>query len=458
MKRLLALTASAALALPIAPAVAGSPGSPGAQGAGDPYFPAQGNGGYDARHYDLALDYDPGTHVLKGTATISARGTQTLSRFNLDLVKTLAVESVTVDGAAARFTRKDDELVVTPAAEIAKGKPFTVAVRYSGKPTSIIDADGSKEGWIRTPDGVFNANEPDGAKTWFPGNHHITDKAGFRFAVTVPSDRVAVANGELVSQRAAMGRTTYVWAAKEPMASYLTTVSIGDFKLTDTKVGGLRTIVAVDPAHAAAAKRLTQRHGPILAYFSELFGPYPFSTTGAIVDDAPSVGYALESQTRPIYPNLPDDVLLSHELAHQWFGDAVTPERWKDIWLNEGFATYAEWLWADKRGSTRLSSAFASAYAKPAGDAFWKTPPADPGTAKELFEAPVYSRGAMTLHVLRKKVGDKAFFTILRTWVADHKYGNATTADFIALSKKISGKPLDALFDAWLVKPGKPAL
>ncbi|MFD1936424.1 M1 family metallopeptidase [Nonomuraea mangrovi] len=458
MKRLLALTTAIAIALPFTPAAADSPDSPGSQGAGDPYFPLQGNGGYDARHYDLTLDYDPGTRVLKGTATISARSTQALSRFNLDLSKTLTVASVTVDGTAARFTHEGDELAVSPASAIAAGKPFTVAVAYAGKPTHIVDPDGSKEGWIRTPDGVFNANEPEGAKSWYPGNHHLTDKAGYRFTVTVPSDRVAVANGSLVSQNTAMGRTTYVWVAKEPMASYLTTVSIGDFTLTDTTVGGLRTIVAVDPEHAAAAKNLAQRHGPVLAYFSGLFGPYPFSTTGAIVDNAPGVGYALESQTRPIYPKVPDEVLLSHELAHQWFGDAVTPERWKDIWLNEGFATYAEWMWADKRGATPLSTAFSRAYARTADDRFWQIPPADPGNAKQLFKDAVYVRGAMTLHVLRKEVGDKAFFTILRTWVADHKYGNASTADFVALSKKISGKPLDALFDAWLVKPGKPAL
>ncbi|MFE3450584.1 M1 family metallopeptidase [Nonomuraea sp. NPDC059194] len=491
MKRLLALTAVAALTLPFPPAVADAPGgqspadapgapgladssgaqsgadapgaqsaadSPGAQGAGDPYFPAQGNGGYDARHYDLALDYDPGTRVLKGTATISAHSTQTLTRFNLDLVRSLTVASVAVDGTKARFTRQADELVVTPAAAIAKGKAFRVVVAYRGKPTHLVDPDGSKEGWVRTPDGVFNANEPQGAKTWYPGNHHMTDKARYRFAVTVPNGRVAVANGELVSRNTTMGRTTYVWTAKEPMASYLTTVSIGAFKLTDTKVGGLRTIVAVDPAQAAAAKRLVRRHGPVLAYFSGLFGPYPFSVTGAIVDNAPEVGYALETQTRPIYPNNPDDALLAHELAHQWFGNAVTPERWQDIWLNEGFATYAEWLWADKRGATRLSAAFANAYGRPADDAFWKTPPADPGGAKKLFDDAVYSRGAMTLHALRKKVGDKVFFTILRTWVSDHKYGNAATADFVALSEKVSGEQLDAFFTAWLVKPVKPAL
>ncbi|MGV9307835.1 M1 family metallopeptidase [Nonomuraea sp. NPDC003727] len=455
MKRLLALAAFTVIALPHASAVADSPGAPG---AGDPYFPAQGNGGYDARHYDLALDYDPRTRVLQGTATIGARSTQALSRFNLDLVRTMTVSSVTVDGTAARFTRRNDEVVVTPATGIAKGKAFTVAVTYNGRPAYVVDPDGSKEGWVRTPDGVFNANQPQGAMSWYPGNHHMTDKAGYRFRVTVPNDRVAVANGELVSKNAAMGKTTYVWSAKEPMASYLATVTIGAFTVTDTKVNGLRTIVAVDPALGNAGKRLARRHGPLLAYFSRMFGPYPFSTTGAIADNAPTVGYALEAQTRPVYPNVPDDVLLSHELAHQWFGDAVTPTRWKDIWLNEGFATYAEWMWADKLGTVRLSSAFADAYAKPAEDPFWKIPPADPGGPKHLFHNAVYVRGAMTLQVLRKAVGDQTFFRILRTWVTDHKYGNATTADFVALSERISGKQLDTLFDTWLYTPGKPAL
>ncbi|MEV4371926.1 M1 family metallopeptidase [Nonomuraea sp. NPDC049637] len=452
MKRSLALAAAALLT------VSASSGAPGDAGGGDPYFPGQGNGGYDAGHYDLLLDYNPSSNVLRGVATIKARTTQELSRFNLDLTADLGVSEVTVNGAPATFTQGGTELAVTPVAALASGRAFTIVVTYKGRPKHVVDPDGSRGGWIRTSDGVFNANEPQGAMTWYPGNHHMTDKATYRFSVTVPSTRVAVANGDLISRRSTGDRATYVWDAKEPMASYLATVTIGKFRLTDAKIGKYRTIVAVDPKLAGKAANLAERHAPVLDYFASLFGPYPFSSTGAIVDHAPKVDYALETQTRPIYAEVPGEGLLAHELAHQWFGDSVTPSRWQDIWLNEGFATYAEWLWQDKIGERGLQTSFDMAYATPAKDAFWRTPPADPGGPAALFHDPVYYRGAMTLHALRGKVGDMAFFQILSRWTAEHKYGNADTRAFIALSERVSGHDLSGLFTDWLFKPGKPAL
>ncbi|MEV0618104.1 M1 family metallopeptidase [Nonomuraea sp. NPDC050404] len=456
MKRLVALTAAAFLSLPLAPAIATPAGTPGAPGAGDPYFPGQGNGGYDAARYDLTLDYDPSSGRLSGLARISARATQALSRFNLDLVDTLTVRSVTVDGRRATHAQSGSELVVTPARTLRRGRDFSITVRYDGLPAHVIDPDGSMDGWIKTGDGVFNANEPQGAMTWYPGNHHMTDKAAYRFTVTVPRDRVAVANGDLVAKVSKGGRTTYVWNSREPMASYLATVSIGRFDLTDRRIGGYRVTTAVDPT--VQAPGFPERHPPVLDFFTGLFGPYPFSSTGGIVDNAPEVGYALETQTRPIYPRAPSESLLAHELAHQWFGNSVTPTLWRDIWLNEGFATYSEWLWADKLGTQTVQAAFDEAYARPAEDEFWQSPPADPGGPENLFHAPVYDRGAMTLHALRLEVGDDAFFAILRAWAGRHKYGNADTAAFVALSERVSGEQLDTLFDAWLFKPGKPAM
>ncbi|WP_084960897.1 M1 family metallopeptidase [Thermoactinospora rubra] len=456
MKRLLALPVATLLTLTLA--VPSSAATAGAPGAGDPYFPTQGNGGYDALHYDLALDYNPSSDALLGVATMNARATEELSRFNLDLVDDLTVRSVTVQGAAAAFSQSGTELVVTPATALPNGQAFTVVVRYDGKPTHVVDPDGSRDGWIRTSDGVYNANEPQGAMTWYPGNHHMTDKATYRFTVTVPDTRVAVANGDLTSRSSGGGRTTYVWDAREPMASYLTTVSIGKFHLKDEKVGNFRVITAVDPKLADKATAFAQRHAPVLDYFSGLFGPYPFSSTGGIIDHEPNVGYALETQTRPIYPVVPSERLLAHELAHQWFGNSVTPARWQDIWLNEGFATYGEWLWQEKTGTRTVQASFDAAYATPADDAFWQTPTADPGGPENLFHDPVYDRGAMTLHVLREAVGDTAFFAILKAWATEHRYGNADTAAFIALAERVSGRQLDALFDAWLFKPGKPAL
>ncbi|TYB67074.1 M1 family metallopeptidase [Nonomuraea sp. PA05] len=458
MKRLLALTAAAFLTLPLTPATADPAGTPGAAGAGDPYFPGQGNGGYDALHYDLTLDYDPASGRLSGRADLAARATQALSRFNLDLVDTLTVRSVTVDGRPASYTQSGSELVVTPPRTLRDRRGFSVVIRYDGNPAHVIDPDGSMDGWIKTDDGVFNANEPQGAMTWYPGNHHMTDKATHRFTVTVPGSVVAVANGDLVRKASKGGRTTYVWNSREPMAGYLATVSIGTFDLADSRIGRYRVTTAVDPKAAGDATGFAERHPPVLDYFSGLFGRYPYSSTGGIVDHAPEVGYALETQTRPIYPRVPSESLLAHELVHQWFGNSVTPTLWRDIWLNEGFATYGEWLWSERRGAQSVQDAFDEAYARPAEDEFWQTPTADPGGPENLFHAPVYDRGAMTLHVLRGAVGDDAFFAILRAWVREHRYGNADTAAFVALSQRVSGKDLAGLFDAWLFKPGKPSL
>ncbi|MEV4801264.1 M1 family metallopeptidase [Nonomuraea sp. NPDC049421] len=458
MKRLLALTAAAFITLPLTPAAA-SPvhgARPGAPGAGDPYFPEQGNGGYDAAHYDLTLDYDPATGRLQGLARVTARTTQALSRFNLDLVDTLTVRSVTVDGRPAAHAQSGSELVVTPARALPRGRSFTTTIRYDGEPVHVVDPDGSMDGWIKTSDGAYNVNEPQGAKSWFPGNHHMTDKATHRFTVTVPSTRVAVANGDLVRRTSRAGRTTYVWNSREPMADYLATVTIGAFALTDTRIGRYRVTTAVDPQQSAPG--FAERHPPVLDYFSGLFGPYPYSSTGGIVDHAPEVGYALETQTRPVYPGAPGESLLAHELAHQWFGNSVTPTLWRDIWLNEGFATYAEWLWSDKLGTRTVQESFDEAYARPADDDFWQTPTADPGGPQNLFHAPVYDRGAMTLHVLRGAVGDRTFFAILRAWAREHRYGNADTAAFVSLAERVSGRRLGALFDAWLHQPGKPSL
>jgi aminopeptidase N len=190
-----------------------------------------------------------------------------------------------------------------------------------------------------------------------------------------------------------------------------------------------------------------------------MWGPYPFGDAGAIVDVAPTVGYALESQTKPNFPLPPDPVTLAHELAHQWFGDSVSLEQWQDIWLNEGFATWAEWAFDErKNGGSTTGAQYAATYAKPATDAFWKTPPAAPATGADIFGTPVYQRGAATLEALRQIVGEPVFLEILRTWVASHRHGTATTPQFIALSEQVSGKELSAFFQDWLYDADKPEI
>ncbi len=293
--------------------------------------------------------------------------------------------------------------------------------------------------------------------TWFPANSQPIDKSSFDVTITVPKGYQAVGNGQLVAQRSTTTTTTTQWQQRQPMAAYLATASIGKFQISSYRADGLPVYVAVDPREAKAAAPVLAKLPEILAWEQKTFGRYPFSSTGAIVMHAPFVGYALETQTRPLFDRAPDESTLVHELAHQWFGDSVSVTRWKDIWLNEGFATYAEWLWAEHNGTQTAQQTFDDLYASPASDDLWSYPVADPGSGEFIFGTPPYARGAMVLQELRVAVGDPTFFEILKTWAGLHRYGHGTTAQFTALATAMSHKNLTSLFHTWLYTAGKPA-
>jgi hypothetical protein len=661
----LALLGGTTLAATGAPPEAPSPGSPG---GGDPYFPLAGNGGYDVAKYRLAVTYDPDTDRLAGVARIRATATKALSRFNLDL-DGLKVRSVTVRGHHAEWTRANGELTVTPARPLRRHQAFRVVIRYDGVPVQLPYGPGV----IPTDDGALVLGEPQVASSWFPVNDHPTDKASYRIAATVPRGLQAIGNGALESVRTRGGWSTWTWNAREPMASYLATVSIGEFLVDDYRADGLRYWDAIDPdlftqmapdprtgsqyawsqqtGDGASYKRLARtitvpgggadlsfwvdrsteedwdfffveahpvgsddwdtlpdenghtgqstgascpwwladhpflehyqtdegdescspsgttgdwwaatgssdgweqwqvdlsayagqqvevslsyasdgsvqeagvfvddvavstgegstsfeddaapldgwqvlgpppgsapnendwiatpavqiptlgdavrasfdRQPEMIRFLASRFGRYPFATAGGVVDDI-DAGFALENQTRPVYSPVFwefgfGDFVVIHEIAHQWYGDHVAVARWRDIWLNEGFATYAEWMWSEEEGFGTAQETFDFLYDDiPEGDPFWDLRIGDPGR-DNLFADPVYTRGAMTLQALRMEIGDGAFFRVLRTW-ADGD-GNGTTGEFIALAERVSGQQLDGLFDAWLLSSGRPAL
>jgi aminopeptidase N len=462
---------AAAVLLAVAAAPAGAAFTPGAAGGGDPFYPQAGNGGYDVKSYSLKLDYEPQNEQLAGDVTISARATQDLSRFNLDL-RGYKISTLTVNGTAASFTRKDQELTVTPASGLRKGRDFTVRVVYAGHANYVNDPDHSKDGWIPTDDGAFVVNEPQGAPTWFPANDSLKDFATFDFRVTVPAGRTVMSNGTLVSKTDRGSKTTWHWRESKPMVPYLTTVTNGFFELrTRTLANGLPEYNAVDPQTRRfgqkipnpqlAWDRLAAVQEPALNLFTELYGPYPFETVGAIVDWAPNVFYSLESQTKPNYWHVPTIDTIVHELAHMWFGDAVVLERWPDMWLNEGFATWSEWIWFERTSDTTAQEEFDRRYAlsedSAAGQDLWFPAPMGLADASELFHTPVYDRGAMTLQALRQKLhDDDVFFRILRTWYAENRYSNVTTEDFIATAERVSGLQLDDFFEVWLFEEGRP--
>ena len=455
-----ALLAAAAL-VAAAPAAAAPPEfTPGSDGLGDPYFPLAGNGGYDVRHYSLDLDYVRAGNQLDAVARIRAKATQDLSSFNLDL-RGFEISELAVDGRDAAFSRDGQELTVVPQHGLRRNSAFNVRIEYAGTPERVIDPDGSSEGWVPTADGAFVVNEPQGSPGWFPANDNPQDKATYDFSVTVPEGITAIGNGVLKSSRTSDGKTTWNWSEDSPMASYLTTVTNGVFELRTSSWRGRPLYHAVDPTIAAkdlAFERLALEPR-VLDFFSDLYGPYPFSSGGGVVDIG-GVFYALESQTKSMYDainNVPSEGTVVHEISHQWFGNAVTLAVWPDIWLNEGFARWSQWIWTERGGGATAQQQFQTLYdTRPAS--FWTRPPANLGGPRFLFADQGYTRGGMTLQALREKIGDDAFFAILRTWYEENKYGDVTTADFIALSERISGQQLDEFFDIWLYRPVKPTV
>lgn len=432
----------------------------GSTSGGDPYFPAAGNGGYDALDYDITIDYEPSTRDFDAEAVVRARATQSLSSFSLDL-RGLDVSAVTVDGTPAVFTHIDDELVVVPGTPIIQDAEFEVRVTYGGTTGQPTDPGGALYGWVSFDDGAFVANEPDGASTWYPVNDVPTDKATYRFEVTVPEGTTVIGNGDLVSTSTSGGRTTFEWVATDAMASYLSMAAIGDYDITlDEGPGGLKILNAVDrdlsPDDQMETHAVLALQPEMIDFFDDILGPYPFSSFGAVVDDDDDAGYALENQTRPIYSGVPSEDTVAHETAHQWLGNKVTPARWSDIWLNEGFATYLEWMWAEHRGAFSVDDVYEFVMSIDGSDPFWETVVADP-TPVGLFDDAVYLRGGAFLHALRLTVGDEDFFDLLSQWAATPADTPVGTADLHTLAEQVSGQDLDALFTDWLFEGDKPA-
>ncbi len=433
----------------------------GSSESGDPYFPAAGNGGYDVQSYEISLDIDPASGHIVGEDIVTATALQDLAAFYLDFVG-LDVSEILVGGKAAHYERDGQELKVTCPEPLAAGSQFSVKVSYSGTPKPRYSENYSM-GWRKVGDTIYTLDEPRGASSWFAVNDTPADKATYTFRLTVPQPYSAVANGVLVSTERQGTDQTFVWKMDKPMASYLAAVNVGNFVTEDsTSAGGVAIRNYFAPGVAATAHTAFARMGEIVDYFSSVFGPYPFSACGAVAVDA-DIDVAMENQTLLLFGRnklSPNTGLLAHELAHQWVGDSVTIKHWDDIWLNEGFATYASWLWFEHddgpwglEAEVQRAQQILSDQSEPA--------PGDPG-AKHMFGDGVYWRGALTLHALRLTVGDDSFLRTLRTWAQRYEYGNVETADFIALAKEeapqVPPAALDALFDAWLNQPELPAL
>ncbi len=459
--RLLALLASVAVCAGPALAAAAPAPSHGAAGIGDGYFPADGNGGYDVTHYGIHDTYRIGSGRLTGRTRVAAVATQALDRLDLDLV--LTPTAVRVDGRRVPFTKPTrHELRVDLPHPVPAGAAFTVDVSYRGRPATL--GYGGEHPWQANLREAMAMNEPHIAPWWFAANDHPRDKASFDVTVRVPRGNRVIGNGDLVAKRVGATWSAWHWRVRQPISTYLAFFAAGRFTVrTGTSADGLPYTLAVSktmpPAWQRGSMRALRRTPGIVAWEARQFGRYPFSSTGGVVTGL-YPGFALENASRPTYPYWGSGRGATrvevHELAHQWFGDAVSVDRWRDIWLNEGFATWVEWRYAethwDVPARTQLHRSYGS---HPADDPFWQVRVANPGP-RHLFDQAVYDRGAMALQALRQRIGDAGFSVLLRTWVEQHRGGNARVEDFERLAEQVSGQDLGGFFTAWLHSRTRP--
>ncbi len=430
-------------------------------GAGDSFYPWLGNSGYDVTHYDLVLNVDPVANTLEGITTVHAVSTRELETIYLDL-SGLEVSAVKVDGAPAEFSRERAELIVQPAPPIAAGAGFTVEIAYSGVPERIDDpgVPFARIGWFNEGGVIFTVNEPSGAMSWFPSNNHPTDKATFTISITVPEHLTAASTGVLAEESAADGRRTFAWQMNHPMATYLAAVYIGEFERhTQQTREGLLIRDYIPSALTDAERQVTLEALSVtpgaVQFFEELLGPYPFDAYGTLVLPF-SVGFAMENQTLSLHGNQTlTPLIIAHELAHQWFGNSVSPGDWSDIWLNEGFAHYLAFLYLADHEGHDIGALMANELraARRAGAA-----PPGSVTVEQLFDFPsVYQRSTLTLHALHRHVGDETFFEMLRQHYLRSAGSSATTPDFMAIVAQLGGPEAVALLASWLYSPEIPS-
>lgn len=427
--------------------------------AQDTLFSAYGNSKLDVVRYDLDLRIDPVQNLLQGTAAVRVKLASGLKEVILDLSNRLSVTQVTVAGQAVSFVQEGDKLRVGPLKSLSR--EVTLNISYSGSPQGIADpsAPDWDLGWTQSGDNIYVVSEPVGSFTWFPVNDYVPDKALYTFKVTVPKPFVAVANGLLTQTINGNNETTYVWDNKNPMAAYLATVNIGQFELQEFKTSkGIPVMNYFAAGSSQKAKTMLARTPEMIDYFETLVGPYPFEAAGGIVVNT-DLPFALENQTRPIYGSKIAELefVVAHEIAHQWFGDAITPRTWRDMWLNEGFASYFHAMWVN-RNITRIDAlemdmrnTYSMAKQEQYGSLTIETP-------EELFGEGVYDRGAVALHVLRKRIGDEAFFRTIRTYYRRYMHKTASIEDFLRIAKTVSGQAavIDDWSNAWIFQEALP--
>ncbi len=426
----------------------------------DEYLPKNGDPGYQVSRYELNLEYRVSTNRLSGSATITAVTLSELQQLSLDLSSALTVSKVSINGKrAAQFSCRGGKLRIRLAEKLATGVALSIVVRYGGTPKPLRSLWG-EVGFEELTDGALVAGQPNGAASWFPCNDHPSAKAAFHIQISTESRYRAVANGRLLSRQVRASQTVWTYEQPEPTSTYLITLQIGEYEAARLS----RTPV---PMQAALPARLRRNFGhdfgrqpEMMQLFVDLFGPYPLANGYTIVVTDDPLEIPLEAQGISIFGanhcdgTRASERLVAHELAHQWFGNSVTAGQWRDIWLHEGFACYAEWLWSEHSGGSsadELARRYHAALRQKPQDLLL----ADPGPAR-MFDDRVYKRGALTLHALRGRLGHEKFFALLKDWTSRYRHGTAVTEDFTGLAANYSNEPLRPLWDAWLYSTKVP--
>lgn len=426
----------------------------------DPYYPRTSNPEIDTLHYNLALAWD--RTILTGRTTIAFRATEETNSVMLDMSTRLSVAEVALDGSAMAYIQVGDSLVIDVIG-VARNSRHTLTIDYSGVPKPVRAPSRRSDldeglGWTVDPTGdVYTFQEPYGAFTWYPVHDHPSDKALYDVQVTVPKGQVAVFNGQLVGQSTQRpGTTTWRWHTDEPMASYLTTIAIGPYRAYhETMPDGTPATYWLLPQDRALAPRLEREARTAFGWLEERLGPYPFDTFGIVIVDGAS---GMETQTMITLSRgalNERDAVVAHEIAHQWFGDAVTPDTWQGLWLSEGWAMYMQQWFEKDTGRYEYGGGMSRwrpldnesrARSGPPGDY-------DPRTFADLN---VYLGPAMMLDAIRERVGDSRFQALARSWVADHEYGNVDRAEFVRWLNAKTGKDFRPLVHLWLDSPRTP--
>lgn len=428
----------------------------------DPYIPDSGNFGYRVSRYELDLEYKVASNRLTGTATITAVTLASLQSFTLDLAETMRVTKVTVNGARpAHFGSSAGKLRIRLTSALPAGSAMSIVVRYGGTPRPIRTLWG-EVGFEELSNGALVAGQPNGSPTWFPCDDHPSSKASYRIQISTDSPYYAVAPGELVSRRVRAGQTVWTYEQPEPTSTYLATLQVGMYEMRRLPKAPVPMHAAVPPHLASRFAHDFGRQQAMMKLFVKLFGPYPFAAGYTVVVTEDPLEIPLEAQGASIFgANHCDGArhserLIAHELAHQWFGNSVTARRWRDIWLHEGFACYAEWLWSEHSGG-RTAGDLARQHHQRLLVAQQNLVLSDPGP-RDMFDDRVYKRGALTLHALRGTIGDDKFFALLRDWTTRYRHGTVVTDDFTGLAANYADVSLRPLWQAWLYSTAVPPL